>query len=227
MNTGFIDGLLDQGYLPVADKGFREWVKIGGCADGYYSDWIVTLTEAKPKDEKEYDVRIMVEDLNASAVDGDTEDSDWDFNDVVFDVKFDESGDGADIRLVAAGGVLKLTVAGEEVHAKFGCNPDNNGRYPMINTGAGPSKDPVVFHIDSGADKAHNGEGIPVIVYKTLENGDTKEEVMFKVSAKQGKPSAKFAVKPTVNFLGERVHIDFASEGAFSRGVQNGNYIWW
>jgi len=227
LNMEKLNGLLAQGYLPVAGSNMKSWVKVQGGADGYYSDWIVTLCEAKGNIPDGYDVRIMAEDLNATAADGDTEDSDWDFNDVVFDVKFDQSGDGADIRLMAAGGVLKLTVAGEEVHAKFGYpNPDKDGRYPMINTGAGPKVDPVVFHIESGADKTNLGRGIPIVVYKKLSNGN---EEPFVLEAKQGQPAAKFAVKSDVQYLGERVHINFASGGAFARAVNGGtdNFLWW
>ena len=189
-------------------------IAAGKCHHGYNP----------PTPPSDYDVRIMAEDLNATAADGDIENSDWDFNDVVFDVKFDASGDGATIRLVAAGGVLPLYVAGQEVHALFGESIKANGEYPMINTGAGPEKPYVTFRIESGADKANNGHNIPITVVKKLKSGATQE---FALDAKQGQPAAKFAVKPSVHHLGERVHIDFGSNGAFSRGVQNGNWIWW
>ena len=189
-------------------------IAAGKCHHGYNP----------PTPPSDYDVRIMAEDLNANAADGDIENSDWDFNDVVFDVKFDASGDGATIRLVAAGGVLPLYVAGQEVHALFGESIKANGEYPMINTGAGPEKPYVTFRIESGADKANNGHNIPITVVKKLKSGATQE---FALDAKQGQPAAKFAVKPSVHHLGERVHIDFGSNGAFSRGVQNGNWIWW
>ena len=196
--------------------------------DGNYTDWIVRISPAEVKESSDYDVRIMAEDLNATAADGDTEDSDWDFNDVVFDIKYDASGDGATIKLIAAGGVLPLFV-GEgaeqvEVHAMFGYGtPDNNGRYPMINTGAGPKVDPVTFHI-SNADRSGKGYLIPIVVRKKLSDGSEQD---FTLDARQGQPAAKFAVKPTVNYLGERVHINYGSNGAFARGVENGNWIWW
>ena len=69
-----------------------------GKSDGYFSDWIVTLTAAERQDPPSTNkVRIMAEDLNAQAIDGDIENSDWDFNDVVFDVEFDETGTGGTI----------------------------------------------------------------------------------------------------------------------------------
>ena len=102
---GFIDNLLTQGYLPVVGGASKKWVKVGGCADGYYSDWIVTLAEAKKRtsepeprpDIKQKRVqvtsqsgRIFCEDLGVSNRE------DLDFNDVVFDVnvyKYYEEGE--------------------------------------------------------------------------------------------------------------------------------------
>ena len=167
----------------------------------------------------------MAEDLNATAADGDIENSDWDYNDVVFDVKYNAAGTGATIKLVAAGGVLKLTVDGHEVHEAFGYSfNEAKGEYPMINTGAGPNHDPVTFEIPSGLTRSLNGKDIEIIVYKKMSDGSVQP---FALGATQGAPAAKFAVKPTVDYLGERVHINFGSNGAFARGVQNGNYIWW
>jgi len=229
INDELIASLLEQGYLPVDGGANKKWVKVGGTADGYRSDWIVTLTKAEKytttPPPSGYDVRIMAEDLNATAADGDIENSDWDCNYVVFDVKYNAAGTGATIKLVAAGGVLKLTVAGHEVHEAFGEQFDAaKGEYPMINTGKGPNHDPVTFEIQSGLTRSENGKDIPIIVYKKLKDGTEKP---FTLDATKGAPAAKFAVKPSVNYLGERVHIDFGSNGAFARGVQNGNYIWW
>ena len=98
-----VDDRLSKGWLPVAGSDMKKWVKVHGGADGYYSDWIVTLTQARTVDNKgivtlvreedgnepgilEYwrkgkvtRGRIFVEDL-ARADRGDI-----DFNDVVFD----------------------------------------------------------------------------------------------------------------------------------------------
>ena len=46
INIDNIMAKLNAGWTPVKDKNLREWVKIG-TSDGYFSDWIVTLTEAK------------------------------------------------------------------------------------------------------------------------------------------------------------------------------------
>lgn len=151
-----------------------------GCADGYYSDWIVRITKAVSREDTptnrtvtvierqtttgqykrvekgEYDLielpvckRIICEDLGQVAR------ADIDFNDAVFDVftvrtshhsvintyyddvlNSSESSDVevssekfTDIRLLAAGGTIPLTVAGEDVHDKF-----NVGISTMVNT---------------------------------------------------------------------------------------------
>ena len=81
-----------NGELPVVNSTLLKWVKVQGGADGYYSDWIVTLTEAQGaefNDEQEIeeerwvvkqDGRVFCEDLGRATRE------DLDFNDVVFDV---------------------------------------------------------------------------------------------------------------------------------------------
>ena len=100
-----IEDLLSKDYLPVAGSADKKWVKVGGCADRYFSDWIVCLTEAKsngnrPKAPdvwkissapgKRYYVigqrvvesgRVMCEDLAGATGKFD----DMDYNDIVFD----------------------------------------------------------------------------------------------------------------------------------------------
>jgi hypothetical protein len=219
---------LDTNSYPVENGGLQKWVKNIGGRDYVYSDWIVTLTPAQenvtPTTKK---VRIMAEDLNAQAADGDIENSDWDFNDVVFDVEFDAEGDGGTITLICAGGVLPLKVAGEEVHLKFDSSLtlDEKGWYPMINTGKGMGIDrpQVSFHIGN-ADKANNGQAIKIEVQKTLSNGETR---WLELTARKGQPCSKFAVKPTVQPCLERDHIDFVSDHAFTRYVANGGELIW
>ena len=73
---------------------------------------------------------------------------DFDYNDAVFGVTIysDEAGNHAKITLKAAGGTLKLTVGNQEIHeALLKGKTYENGSYPMINTGAGVTADPVEF----------------------------------------------------------------------------------
>ena len=46
INLPKINKLVTDGYLPVNNNSLTEWVKVG-VSDGYFSDWIVTVTEAQ------------------------------------------------------------------------------------------------------------------------------------------------------------------------------------
>ena len=207
-----IRNLLAKGYLPYSDT-LKDWVKVGGCADGYFSDWIVCLTEAKTRNDN--NIRVIAEDLNAEAVEGDISDSDWDFNDVVFDVKF--TGDNsATITLVAAGGTLPLIVGvqnpvdgqsypANEVHALYGVSTDY-----MVNTkaelkglnGGDVNKKPTINVTITGV-KAQNGKNIPIHVQKIVND----QPKWFELQAITGQPAAKIGVSPDFNYCLEKVDI--------------------
>lgn len=82
-----------------------------GCADGYYSDWIVRLIKAEKNKEIKEEGRIICEDLGTS--------DDFDFNDIVFDATI-YTDNTCDITILSAGGTLDVTVAGEDIHAHTG-----------------------------------------------------------------------------------------------------------
>ena len=191
-----IRDLLSKGYLPTSDT-LKDWAKVGGCADGYYSDWIVTLTEAKGTNPPPpgFVCRIIAEDLTVG------ENSDFDFNDVVFDV----INYGATIRLRAAGGELPLYVNGHEVHKEFGFT----NSYPLINTGWDGALDYYNYYVDfpSGGDystreKANN---IPVIVTK---KGKDEELINILLTAEKGKVASKVCVGGDYKWCRERQDID-------------------
>ena len=191
-NATKITELLADGYLPVAGSADKKWVKVGGCADGYYSDWIVTLTNADREDNDVYDLKIIAEDLSA------TSNSDFDFNDIVLEVKY---GTHAKVRLTHAGGTLPLRINDNdnfEVHKLFGVQVNE-----MVNTGAGPSRSPVLLH-NKGLDvsilsPADADEKLKLTVYK---GGDWQE-----MTAPKGEPACKLAVGISYGVLGERVSI--------------------
>jgi hypothetical protein len=140
INLKRIKDLVDNDYLPVKDKSLTEWVKVG-VSDGVYSDWIVTLTEAKRQTVETYDLKIIAEDLSAQG------NSDFDFNDVVLEVKYETSTSPTKVRLTHAGGTLPLIISLDgstnetfEVHDIFDVQ-----RNEMVNTGAGPTRTPVVL----------------------------------------------------------------------------------
>ena len=178
-------------------------------ANEYYTDWIVRLVEAKPKKDPLY--RVIAEDLNAQQA------SDFDFNDVVFDVVKAENNKTT-LRLIACGGIYKLTVAGVEVHEKFG-QQATDGKYPMINTGAKADingLDPVEFEIDGTYDTPEKINNIEIRVWKpgTGDNG-------IPLTAKQGKAACKILVDDSFEVVQEKQGIG-NEYGLFPSYVQGG-----
>ena len=233
LNLKRIQELVGQGYLPVNNKSLTEWVKVG-TSDGYYSDWIVTLTEAKriPTNTTPADLRIMAEDLSA------TEASDFDFNDVVFDVYFAKEGESETKILVrAAGGTLPLQIKvsdteWQEVHGLWGL-----GTGIMINTGA-----EAMFGSSKGADgrgskeltlkypirNAEQAKNITIQVQKALPNG---QKQWMEMTAPTGEPAAKFAIPApnpdSENWCNERTPIQ-TKYTKFTDWVQGqSNIKWW
>ena len=163
-----------------------------------------------------------------------SDDTDFDFNDVVFDVTFDENDDTkATVTLRAAGGTLPLRVAGEEVHAKF-------GNYPvkcMINTKAGKILNaelkkqgysfadnvaPVSFEVTVRS-KENRGNDILIEVQKADENGNP---VWYPIEAKQGQPAAKIAVDTKFEWCNEKQSLKTKYPN-FVNWVQNKDYVWY
>ena len=184
------------GAFQIPNKNDGKWY-IDGAADGYYSDWIVRVCEATIKP----DHRIIAEDLSVEDA------SDFDFNDVVFDVKMNYPNYGEHtIILQAAGGTLPLKVGDSEVHGLFGVSTTT-----MVNTGAGVSKAPVTFTF---AKNTTNVNEIPVTVQK---NGQWIELV-----APRGKVASKICVQPRYVWCAERKDIDTVYPN-FSQWVRGGH----
>lgn len=181
--------------------------KIEVKPDGYYSDWIVRIAPGlnAPNAGK----RVMVEDIIDSDL-ASVQTSDWDFNDAVFDVRFEESWVNgtpennyqdahnqkyAIITLHAAGGTKYLTIGGEgdkgvEVHKAL-CVKEQG---TMVNTGNGATRPVAIFRIPV-EDNVHNANQIPVYV------GDQVLE------AKQGQATQKLCVPTGVKWMKERVQF--------------------
>ena len=170
--------------------------------------------------------RVIAEDLNAS------EASDFDFNDVVFDVEPNEAGTAAKIVVRAAGGIYKLTVAGQEVHAAFGQTAKADGLYPMINTQPwNPDVKATLIESYSGdfsSDTAIRNT-IKNIVIKVYKPGF--EENGIELEAQTGKPACKILVDQTFNVVTERTGIADKNTN-FNKYVQGTwdtetNGFWW
>jgi hypothetical protein len=179
------------------------------CSPGYKGD-----------DNKEVDpdvVRIIAEDLTWGSENGD-----FDFNDVVFDVSLSDDKETITITLRAAGGTLPLRIAGNddfEVHKKFGVPTGT-----IVNTGTAlsiskpiqtwsfPNRDTRNYTLVDGQEVAQTygntveevAYNLPVEVYK-LVNGT---KVWVELQAPVGKAAAKVAVDNTYDWCDERESID-------------------
>ena len=218
VNLPFIKKLVDAGYLPTNQDGLTNWVKVAK-SDGYFDDWIVTLTKAERKSTPETHLyRVIAEDLSA------TEAGDFDFNDVVFDVVKYEGGKTT-LRLIACGGTLPLTVGGVEVHSVFGEEaPDaTTKKYTMFNTiKDGPSHEPKEFTVDGEYMTPEQINTLPIVV--------TKDGVPMPLTATKGVAACKILVDDRFPIVPERTSIANA-QGNFTQYVQghwndNDNF-WW
>ena len=186
------------------------------CSPGY--------NEEEHHDPSSGKLRIICEDLSAKA--SDNENSDWDFNDVVFDIQLVDNDTKAEITLLAAGGTLPLCIGDKdhEVHELFAeANPGKGiTTSTMINTRSTGAKYTIrdcnekTFQLDiqddwkNGADLSDEdgllkavAKNMPVQVYKMV-NG-TKTWVTME--CKKGDPAAKIAVGTDYNWCDERTDI--------------------
>ena len=227
LNLQKINELVSDGYLPVKGSAMKTWAKWED-SDGYFSDWIVTLSEAK-KINNPYVIRVMAEDLTVQDIN-----SDFDFNDIVFDVKWLEGG--AQIRIVAAGGTLPLTIGGQtgpdgtEVHAAFQeANPDKViTTKTMINTAAGHKNDykyPVItltgdFKNKTGENAGKNNANL---IRLFVNKGTEAEPKWVEMTAETGRTAAKFGVDPQTEWCDERQDIEkrYPDFGAWVRGEKS------
>ena len=188
-NTTLVKELLSLGYLPVEDT--REFMKPAPLADGYYSDWIVTLTKGGKQEDPDPNpdssddsqkptvYRIMCEDL------GNT--NDFDFNDLVFDVYFTGEPENytAHVRVQAAGGTLPIYLAYDgnetwEAHHILGVWDET---IVPINVGTGNTATPKDIEIYNLA--TNNPNDINIYVEKMVAE-NTKETILLPKSGTNG-----------------------------------------
>ena len=158
--------------------------------------------------------RVIAEDLSAS------EASDFDFNDVVFDVVKAEGGKTT-LKLICAGGTLPLRVMGIEVHGLFGeTEPSANGTFSMFNTGSGPTVEPVTFEI--------NGEYTTPEQIKNITIDVFKNNTWMELKATTGEAACKILVDDTFTPVQERRNI--ANENKKFTSYVQGTFVddfWW
>lgn len=169
--------------------------KIEVKPDGYYSDWIVRVVPGLSAPGKAK--RVMVEDIIDSNLASVTS-SDWDFNDAVFDVRFENVNNQnyAVITLHAAGGTKYLTIGGQGTNSKEVHEALCVDQSTMVNTvkDQGVTRPVAIFRIPVAAN-VNNANDIPVYVGSQI------------LEAKQGKATQKFCVPTDVRWMQERQQV--------------------
>lgn len=191
INGNYYVGFDVYGYKQESDGSYKVQ---GEETAGYYNDWIIKLTPVRY-------YRVIAEDLGSIG--------DFDFNDVVFDVKklASQSDGEAELILQAAGGTLPLFIGcgsqEYEVHELFGVESD-----VMVNTGMGVEKSPVTFKL-RGCQDIND-------VYIRVQNGDSD----YVISAGKGEAPQKICVSTDFVWPDERVNLKVAYPN-FIQYVQN------
>ena len=179
--------------------------------------------------------RVIAEDLSAS------QGSDFDFNDVVFDVDPYDNGTGATITILAAGGIWPLKINGEEVHLKliptietfkYKHNGVEYDCYPMINTGetgehgASTTNKPTIEVTtgDWSSDENIRNSIKEYIVLKVYKYGDTEGEVL---TANSGTPTCKILVDKSYKINSERNNISNGTKFKEYVAGNLGRSVWW
>lgn len=208
----FSDGVARKGwyvglslYGKKYDNGDKE---LGYQRLEYAEDWIVKVVPGE-SETKKYTIRIIAEDLTF----GQDKDTDFDFNDVVFDVAIMSNGETW-VKLQAAGGTLPLFIENFEVHDMFGVNRD-----VMVNTKSsihGATKEPREFKL---AKTYTNAKSIPIYVQK---NGT---RILLK--AEKGEPASKVGVPVTFKWCDERVSIKGSYPLFSDWATKHPELLWW
>ena len=190
----------DKNYI-----GFEDWIDLD------FNDVIIEVTGTGggtpiPGDDIDEweEIRVIAEDLSVG------QSTDFDFNDVVFDVRrytktTTKHNEGyVEIILRAAGGTLPLYVDGHEVHEAFGVDVST-----MVNTGAQAAglngkddAEPVTFKVENpqGSNIGEIAKNIPVYVIKN--------EIPCYLLAPIGEIASKIGVDCDYVWCTEREDID-------------------
>ena len=151
--------------------------------DYIYNDWIVKIVPGKgtSKQIKE-EGRIICEDLGTA--------DDFDFNDVVFDATI-YTDNTCDIEILAAGGILDISVAGQAIHPAV----------PTMTT-----KCSYKFTVNN----ISSLEAIPIVVTQT---GSAGLATSYELAATPGDAPQKIRVAKTYKWCTERTNIEDAHPG--------------
>ena len=232
-NMEKIKELVDAGYLPVKDKNLRTWVKWAG-GDGYFSDWIVTLSKANRISDgsgeggEGGEIRIIGEDLTVN------QRSDFDFNDIVFDVFWTHTPGSTEnqtvkIKILAAGGELPIYIGNDdnalEIHELFAAaNPTRNITVKtMMNTYQGQHESytcPEVLLEDNWWSGTNIQDIANSIMIRVQKSGS-----QFVLKAPKGEAPSKIAVGRDYVWCDERQDIEEKYGSKFTEYV-GGQHSW-
>jgi hypothetical protein len=223
------DEVVTEEYLQSVNDGAYPVLDFNGTACPYGQLTVTSHTNSCGatwstgggiQNQEVFNIRIIGEDLSASSG------SDFDFNDIVIDLKYDETN--AVVMLQAAGGTLQLRFGNGddkvwEVHELFEVSQKT-----MVNTNAG--KIPGASYAEKAAVRQELGYGIvnaaeaktklKIEVYKNNE--------WCELTAERAEPAAKIAVDTDYQWLEERTSIKEVYPG-FVSWVQNPDRTtkWW
>lgn len=165
-----------------------------------YAFWVIMLSPANTYTEPNTQQgRVLCEDMGTKG--------DFDFNDLVFDAYY---LDDHRIKVIvrAAGGKLKITVAGKDVHKEMGAD--------MANTGENTAPE-YEFYIEAenGNYKYATIDQIPVVVYP-----DEDLATCYSLEAPEGKAPQKICTYLNAPWPDEYIRIDIAYKN-FNSWVQS------
>lgn len=183
-------------------------------------DCAATWNGGTPPEEETWGewIRVIAEDLSAN------QPTDFDFNDVVFDVRINTAKTKAQIKLKAAGGTLPLTVGwtGEagisytefEVHNLYGVSTN-----VMVNTHAKNGVDGKADVIKTLKGTFNSANDVKVMVQK--------RGVWYDIEAHVGEPASKLAVGTDYEWCDERQNINDKYSNFSTYVQENTLTVWW
>lgn len=186
-------------YLAFDFQTEKNGIKYDG--DGFYSNWIIKISPAYGNENSRKNVRVMCEDLGNTL--------DFDFNDVVFDVRYEGwSPYTAIVTLQAAGGTMKINVGINndtyEAHALL-----ENAVTQPVNVDAGASHAVAIYRV-SGLSTT-NPDDIKIWVNQDPMYNSMDKIVLLDAASKSSAPQ-KFAVPTSVRWTKENQQIEWAYE---------------
>ena len=180
-------------------------------------------------DDKE-SIRVIGEDLTVNDAN-----SDFDFNDIVFDVIWNKTTGKVSVKFLAAGGELPIYIGPDdnsawELHGLFSAVNDGNiTTKTMMNTAKDKQNGNVIRDAYKCPEKElpdswWDGDNIQDIA-NSIEIRVQKSGTLFMLKAPKGQAPSKIAVDTDYNWCGERDNIN-TIYGKFNDYVEHDSYAW-